>query len=45
MRGLDVGSQIAAAPPRLSTASLATTIGIAAAIALATTVGAGNVLA
>ncbi|CDR36320.1 RHTO0S02e00298g1_1 [Rhodotorula toruloides] len=37
--------QIAAAPPRLSTASLATTIGIAAAIALATTVGAGNVLA
>ncbi|BGP29759.1 hypothetical protein JCM10296v2_001504 [Rhodotorula toruloides] len=37
--------QIAAAPPRLSTSSLATTIGIAAAIALATTVGAGNVLA
>ncbi|GAA6057748.1 hypothetical protein NBRC10513_006189 [Rhodotorula toruloides] len=37
--------QIAAAPPRLSTTSLATTLGIAAAIALATTIGAGNVLA
>ncbi|GEM08998.1 proteophosphoglycan ppg4 [Rhodotorula toruloides] len=37
--------QIAAAPPRLSTTSLAATLGVAAAIALATTIGAGNVLA